>query len=70
MTIQICPKCSSEKIRYILDYEHVLRRQKTDSLWVCDNCYYRFKTKYEFKKKRGPTTLTKNQMNENVDLDD
>ena len=67
MPIEKCPKCGSPKIRFILDYEHVLLNRKTESLWVCDNCFYRFRTKYEFKKKRGPTTLTKTQMNEDID---
>ena len=66
LTIETCPKCTSPKIRFILDYEHVLLNRKTESLWVCDNCYYRFRAKYEFKKKRGPTTLTKAQMHEEI----
>lgn len=41
-----CRVCKSDKIRYILDYKHILLGKATESLWVCDNCYYRFKRKY------------------------
>lgn len=47
-TIQNCPQCKSPKIRYVLDYKHVLLDKITETLWVCDNCYYRFKAKYKF----------------------
>ena len=41
-----------------MDYKNVLLGRATEALWVCDNCYLRFKTKYKFSLKRGSKPLT------------
>ncbi len=48
MNADRCKECKSDKIRHILDYKHVILGKYIDSLWVCDNCYRRFKRKYKF----------------------
>lgn len=46
-----CQECRSTKIRHVLDYKHIILGKYTESLWVCDNCYRRFKRKYMFPQK-------------------
>lgn len=44
----ICPKCRSDKTRFIMDYKHMLTGKLVESLFVCDNCYQQFKKKYKY----------------------
>lgn len=46
--ISKCPQCRNERIRRIMDFKHILLGSLIESLWVCDNCFYRFKVKYKF----------------------
>ena len=48
-----------------MDFRNVLLNRTTEALWVCNNCFYRFKRKYKFTLNRGATPKVDN--NERLD---